>query len=494
MKYISTRGNAQSVSAASAIVRGIAEDGGLYVPASIPVWFPQDLAELSYQDIAKEIFSQYLTDFSKSEISRIIDTAYSEEAFPDGPVAATYLGDTDVLELWHGPTCAFKDMALQILPYLLTTSAKKTVDGKHIAILVATSGDTGKAALEGFCDVPHTRIIVFYPKEGVSAIQELQMNTTGGKNTRVIGIKGNFDDCQNGVKDIFGNSKLASDMAAEGFYFSSANSINWGRLLPQIVYYFYGYADLVRKGRIRMGDLIDIAVPTGNFGNILAGWYAMRMGLPVNRFYCASNRNNVLTDALEKNIYDRCRPFYKTASPSMDILISSNFERFVFDISGNNSEVTSRLFRELREKGRFDMPLAYREGIGDKMRGGYAEEADCFAAIRDVFDQYHYVMDPHTAVGYQVARSLRGDAPSCPLLLVSTASPYKFPEAVLSALQARPENADEMELSKALCRLSGMPVPQKLAELSELPVRHHLVCDKEDMERAIRTDLGLDVQ
>ena len=290
MKYISTRGQAAAVCAADAIIKGIAEDGGLYVPESIPAWFPQDIAAMSYAEMAKKIFALYLTDFAQEEIDHIVDEAYAAKNFPDGPVGVTFLDDTEVLELWHGPTSAFKDMALQVLPYLLVASLRKSGGDKEIVILVATSGDTGKAALEGFSDVPHTRIIVFYPKDGVSPIQELQMNTTAGANTRVIGVKGNFDDCQNGVKDIFGDRRLAADMAAKGLYFSSANSINWGRLLPQIVYYFYGYAAMVKEGRIRQGEPIDISVPTGNFGDILAGWYAMRMGLPVRRFICASNK------------------------------------------------------------------------------------------------------------------------------------------------------------------------------------------------------------
>ena len=401
------------------------------------------------------------------------------------------LDNTEILELWHGPTSAFKDMALQVLPRLLVKSLAKTGGNKEIIILVATSGDTGTAALEGFRDVSHTQITVFYPKEGVSAIQELQMNTTAGNNTCVIGVQGNFDDCQNGVKMIFGDKDLAAKMAAQGKYFSSANSINWGRLLPQIVYYFYGYGQLVAKQRIAFGEEIDIAVPTGNFGDILAGWYAMKMGLPVHQFICASNCNNVLTDALEKGVYDRRRPFHKTISPSMDILISSNFERFIFDISGNDSEYTAAVFEQLRDEGVFTISDSLREKFAAKMRGGYADEDSCKAAIKRVFERYDYLLDPHSAVAYQVAEQLRDDdAPV--LLLVSTASPYKFPAAVLDALGKLPQDKGELELPAYLNQLSGMPIPPNLAILGELPIRHQQVCAKDDMEAAVIAHLGLD--
>ena len=367
----------------------------------------------------------------------------------------------------------------------------ETGGNKEIIILVATSGDTGTAALEGFRDVPHTQITVFYPKEGVSAIQELQMNTTAGNNTCVIGVQGNFDDCQNGVKMIFGDKDLAAKMAAQGKYFSSANSINWGRLLPQIVYYFYGYGQLVAKQRIAFGEEIDIAVPTGNFGDILAGWYAMKMGLPVHQFICASNCNNVLTDALEKGVYDRRRPFHKTISPSMDILISSNFERFIFDISGNDSEYTAAVFEQLRDEGVFTISDSLREKFAAKMRGGYADEDSCKAAIKRVFERYDYLLDPHSAVAYQVAEQLRDDDASV-LLLVSTASPYKFPAAVLDALGKLPQDKGELELPAYLNQLSGMPIPPNLAILGELPIRHQQVCAKDDMEAAVIVHLGLD--
>ena len=433
----------------------------------------------------------YLTDFTADEIAQVVDEAYSTTSFPDGAVGTVSLDNTEILELWHGPTSAFKDMALQVLPRLLVKSLAKTGGNKEIIILVATSGDTGTAALEGFRDVSHTQITVFYPKEGVSAIQELQMNTTAGNNTCVIGVQGNFDDCQNGVKMIFGDKDLAAKMAAQGKYFSSANSINWGRLLPQIVYYFYGYGQLVAKQRIAFGEEIDIAVPTGNFGDILAGWYAMKMGLPVHQFICASNCNNVLTDALEKGVYDRRRPFHKTISPSMDILISSNFERFIFDISGNDSEYTAAVFEQLRDEGVFTISDSLREKFAAKMRGGYADEDSCKAAIKRVFERYDYLLDPHSAVAYQVAEQLRDDDASV-LLLVSTASPYKFPAAVLDALGKLPQDKGELELPAYLNQLSGMPIPPNLAILGELPIRHQQVCAKDDMEAAVIVHLGLD--
>lgn len=490
MEYISTRGKAAAVSAAEAIVQGIADDGGLFVPASIPAYFPADLAKLDYRSLAKAIFALYLTDFTAEEIAQIVDEAYSSASFPNGAVGTVSLDNTEILELWHGPTSAFKDMALQVLPRLLVKSLAKTGGNKEIIILVATSGDTGTAALEGFRDVPHTQITVFYPKEGVSAIQELQMNTTAGNNTCVIGVKGNFDDCQNGVKLIFGDKDLAAQMAAQGQYFSSANSINWGRLLPQIVYYFYGYGQLVAKQKINYGEAIDIAVPTGNFGDILAGWYAMKMGLPVHQFICASNCNNVLTDALEDGVYDRRRPFHKTISPSMDILISSNFERFIFDISGNDSQYTAAVFEQLRDEGAFTLKPGLRQAFAGQMRGGYADEDSCKAAIKQVFEQYHYLLDPHSAVAYQVAGQLR-DEQAPVLLLVSTASPYKFPAAVLEALGQLPADKDELALPAYLHQLSGMPIPPNLAALGELPVRHQQVCAKEEMAAAIKARLGL---
>ncbi|NLF79602.1 MAG: threonine synthase [Clostridia bacterium] len=492
MRYISTRGQAPAVDATEAIIKGLAQDGGLYVPEELPAFFPDNLAKLDYAAVAKKIFALYLSSFSGREISNLVKAAYNSNNFPAGEVGMVSLGDSEVLELWHGPTAAFKDMALQALPHLLLRSLAKSGGEKEIVILVATSGDTGKAALEGFRDVPHTKIIVFYPEDGVSQIQELQMNTTGGENTRVIGVLGNFDDCQNGVKQIFADQELKRQMAEQGYYFSSANSINWGRLLPQIVYYYYGYGRMVAKKRIAMGEPIEIAVPTGNFGNILAAWYARRMGLPVSRFYCASNCNNVLTEVINEGTYNRLRPFHKTISPSMDILISSNFERFIFDISGNDSFYTGRAFELLQAEGKFYIEAGLRAKYAELMVGGYAEEDECRAAIRDAFEQYHYLLDPHTAVGYAVANKLRAASPGGDkLLLVSTASPYKFPAAVLEALGKLPEGREELALPAVLAKLSGTPVPKNLAALAALPIRHQQVCATAEMTEMIRNELGL---
>lgn len=492
MRYISTRGQAPAVDAAEAIIKGLAEDGGLYVPEELPAFFPDNLAKLNYAALAKKIFALCLGGFSSREIGNLVKASYNSDNFPEGEVGTVSLGDSEVLELWHGPTAAFKDMALQALPHLLLRSLTKSGGEKEIVILVATSGDTGKAALEGFRDVPHTKIIVFYPEDGVSQIQELQMNTTGGENTRVIGVRGNFDDCQNGVKQIFADQELTQQMAEQGYYFSSANSINWGRLLPQIVYYYYGYGRMVAKKRIAMGEPIEIAVPTGNFGNILAAWYARRMGLPVSRFYCASNCNNVLTEVINEGTYNRLRPFHKTISPSMDILISSNFERFIFDISGNDSFYTGRAFELLQAEGKFYIETGLRAKYAGLMVGGYAEEDECRAAIRDAFEQYHYLLDPHTAVGYAVANKLRAASPSSDkLLLVSTASPYKFPTAVLEALDKLPEGREELALPAVLAKISGTPVPKNLAALAALPIRHQQVCATAEMTETIRKELGL---
>lgn len=492
MDYISTRGIAAPVCSAEAIVRGLADDGGLYVPASIPRFFPENLPQMDYSSLAREIFALYLSDFTEPEIAEIVDKAYSNDGFPAIPVGMTTLGNTEVLELWHGPTSAFKDMALQVLPHLLLKALAKTGGEKEIVILVATSGDTGTAALEGFADVEHTQIIVFYPKDGVSQIQELQMNTTRGRNAAVVGIRGNFDDCQNGVKQIFGDRQLAEDMAERGKYFSSANSINWGRLLPQIVYYLYGYGQMVAQGKIEWGEEIDIAVPTGNFGNILAGWYAMKMGLPVHRFFCASNRNNVLSEALEKGRYNRKRPFYKTISPSMDILISSNFERFVFDISNNDSDYTARAFEQMRHQGSFQLDQQMIDQYSGKMLGGFAEEFQCRNAILEVFEAYGYLLDPHTAVGYYVAERLRGhNLAGHKLLLVSTASPYKFPSAVLKALNALPADEQELALPAILAQYSGTDIPANLADLGKQQIRHDQVCEFNEMTQVVRDKLGL---
>lgn len=475
MRYFSTRGG-ESVAGAEAILKGIAADGGLFVPEAFPHYLPDGLAGYAYRRLARDIFTLYLDDYTAEEIETVVAGAYRADNFPDGEAPCVTLPNgVEVLELTHGPTSAFKDMALQALPWLMSAARRKQRQERDIVILVATSGDTGKAALEGFKDVPGIKIVVFYPAGGVSRIQELQMVTTGGGNTYVLGLKGNFDDCQTGVKAIFAGEQFAN--------FSSANSINWGRLLPQIVYYYHAYARMLAKGRIALGDPIDICVPTGNFGNILAGWYASKMGLPVGRFICASNCNNVLTDALNRGHYDRRRDLHKTASPSMDILISSNFERFLYDISGRDSAHTASLLAELCARGGYRIPAAHRAVYADKMAAGYTDDDAAFAVIKRVFDQQGYVLDPHTAVGYTVAEHLGHDHP---LLLVSTASPYKFPAAVLGALGVDIAGRQELELPALLRDLSGLPIPVNLAALADLPVRHRAVVGQAEMADAVR--------
>ncbi len=466
MKYYSTRGGVEPLSSAEAILQGLAADGGLFVPESFPAFFPKDLVNLSYQDLARKVFSLYLTDFTPEQIDEVVDGAYSKTAFPDGPAPCTSVGDNmEVLELWHGPTSAFKDLALQALPRLMSVSRRITGMNGEIVILVATSGDTGKAALEGFKDVDGIKIIVFYPYGGVSRIQELQMNTTTGNNTYVVGVNGNFDDCQTGVKKIFSGEQFAC--------FSSANSINWGRLLPQIVYYFYAYGQMEKKGKIQHGEPIDICVPTGNFGDILAGVYAEKMGLPVGQFICASNINNVLTEALNEGHYNSKRPFFKTTSPSMDILVSSNFERFIYHSAGNDGAYTAKVFGQLKADGEYQIKETVRQNWQGKMAAAYSDQKEADAAIAEAWERDHYLIDPHTSVGWAVAKKVPRSAEGRQLLLVSTASAYKFPASVLTALGKDISAVDEMELPGMLKSLTGMPIPANLADLPKMEIRHN---------------------
>ncbi|MEG1996884.1 MAG: threonine synthase, partial [Clostridiales bacterium] len=433
MEYLSTRGGSK-VSAATAIEEGLAPDGGLYVPERFPVYPIAGIANKSYVEIAAGIFALFLQDFSPEHMAQLAVDAYLS-AFPKEVAPCVMVGDKTILELWHGPTSAFKDMALQVLPRFMTMINDNENNEKELVILVATSGDTGKAALEGFKDVPGTKIIVFYPKGGVSAIQELQMRTTDGNNTYVVGVDGNFDDCQSGVKTLFSDAELNVMLSTNGKQFSSANSINWGRLLPQIVYYYYAYGRMCKNGTVEAGAPIDIAVPTGNFGNILAAWYAWKMGLPVHMLICASNENDVLTSVIKTGVYDRRRPLYKTTSPSMDILVSSNFERFVLDLSGGNVVLTAKLFQELQTVGNFCLDQSLLSKLQEVLSGDTADSKEAAATIKQVYQQFNYVLDPHTAVGYAVAKKYQAAKGSeYPLLLVSTASPYKFPQAVLAAL------------------------------------------------------------
>lgn len=481
MRYISTRGNSPSVSAAEAITLGMVPEGGLFLPQEFPSMPPQ--YGKSYQELAKSIFKLYLTDFTEEEIAAIVGRAYNDNSFPRSVAPLVRAGEMNVLELWHGPTAAFKDMALQILPLFMTASRRKCGDEKELVILVATSGDTGKAALEGFKDVEHIRIICFYPKDGVSALQERQMLTTAGGNTKVIGVKGNFDDCQTAVKGLFADAELKELLAAHGIAFSSANSINWGRLLPQIVYYYHGYAQMVAAGRINAGEPINITVPTGNFGNILAAYYAARMGLPVNKFICASNENNVLTDGIMQGIYCTDRPFCKTTSPSMDILVSSNFERLLYELCEHRGEAVAALMSGLSKDHKYEVPAAVRQDF----YGGFADSAQAAAVIKHYYEKHGYLADPHTAVALAVAEAYReqsGD--TTPMLVASTANPYKFPVAVCEALGIKCDEGKVMQAAATLSAFTSTDMPKSLSEAAGLPILHDTVIDKADISACVR--------
>lgn len=490
MKYTSTRDKDKHVSAAQIIIDGLAKDGGLFIPEKIPQINEKFLKELlagSYQQRAEKILSLYLADYTSEEIKACVSNAYTADKFDTDAVAPLVkLADGEyMLELWHGPTSAFKDMALQLLPQLMSAALSKTQQKNDIAILVATSGDTGKAALEGFCDVAKIKIIVFYPAHGVSKIQQRQMITQKGKNVEVIAIEGNFDDAQSGVKKIFGDKKFIDKLHKKGYDLSSANSINWGRLLPQTVYYFSAYCDLVNNAAITLGDKVNYTVPTGNFGDILAGYYAKKMGLPVGRLICASNANNVLTDFFKTGTYDKNREFFKTSSPSMDILISSNLERLLADCS-NSDEELSQWMNALSAKGSYTVPNKVLERLHETFSAAWVNEAETAQTIKDVYKSYNYVIDPHTAVAYHAAQKYKkntGD--NTPMVVLSTASPYKFNENVLKALDIKAKGADEFALLDLLHQYNKNPVPQNLAKLKTDSVLHDKSCSKENMAEEV---------
>lgn len=497
--YVSTRGAGNKLTAAEAIAQGIAPDGGLFVPESIPLVNNEILASLiplSYQERALAVLQLFLTDYTESELKSSIAGAYGGGKFTSSAVAPVVKVSDDVfaLELWHGPTSAFKDMALQLLPRLLSCALKKNGEQAEIVILVATSGDTGKAALEGFKDVEQTRVMVFYPEDGVSQIQQLQMITQEGSNLTVFAVKGNFDDTQTGVKRIFNDTTFNTALAQNGFKLSSANSINWGRLVPQIVYYFSAYADLVRDKHITLGSQVNFVVPTGNFGNILAGFYAKCMGLPINKLICASNSNNVLTDFLTTGVYNRNRQFHKTHSPSMDILISSNLERLLYHMSNNDPTEVSRWMDELNTLGEYRINSKQLQAIQEIFPSGWVDDAGTAATIGRVHKEYDYALDPHTAVAWQVAERYRhqsGD--TTPNIIVSTASPFKFNETVLAALTGDDFLTAKTEFA-ALSQLAEMidqPIPPALAELEHKPVRHTAVCSKQDMPKVVKATLHI---
>lgn len=490
MRYISTRGYREGLNAAQVIIKGIAPDGGLFVPESIPVLGWEGLPGLSYGELAGRIFGLYLDGFSPDQIQQCIAGAYNAGSFdhPDIAPLVRLKEGLWVQELWHGPTCAFKDMALQMLPRLLVTSAGLEQEGGEIVILVATSGDTGKAALEGFRDVPGTRVVVFYPAEGVSEVQKRQMITQKGNNVDVAGVEGNFDDAQNGVKAIFADNGLKDRLAARKIKLSSANSINWGRLLPQIVYYVWAYLKMAGQGGIKAGDPVNFVVPTGNFGNILAAYYARRMGLPVGRLICASNVNKVLTDFINSAVYDRRRCFKRTISPSMDILISSNLERLLFELSGHDSGRVMKWMDELGSQGYYEIDPQTRDKIAGLFWGGCADDEQTAGTIRDTWEEFGYLIDPHTAVGMNVyGQYVHETGDTTPTVLASTASPFKFSGDVARAIlpASELEGLDEFAIMKKLALVSSLTIPWSLAELEELPVRHQTVTGREQMPETV---------
>ncbi|BAF60851.1 threonine synthase [Pelotomaculum thermopropionicum SI] len=494
MLYESTRGRHGLVSPAEAIKLGISPDGGLFVPAGNVTVSGKQLeimAGLSYREKAVLILKEFLSGFPEEEIKACVDLAYAPGKFDAPGIAPVCKLDASlyVLELWHGPTCAFKDMALQILPHLLTRAAAMTGEEQTIVILVATSGDTGKAALEGFKNVPGTKIIVFYPEQGVSEVQKLQMVTQEGENVAVVAVRGNFDDAQAGVKSIFGDREFNRELIKGGYRLSSANSINWGRLVPQIVYYFSAYLDLMAKGEIGPGEKVNFAVPTGNFGNILAAYYASEMGLPVNRLICASNANNVLTDFIRTGVYNRNRPFQKTISPSMDILISSNLERLLYHLCGRDSARVRGWMEELNKNGSYRIDERTRNLIAGIFWAGFAGDDETVETIRSVYRRYGYVVDTHTAVGlnvYEKYRATTGDGTKT--ILASTASPFKFNESVARAIlgEEAVRGKGELELLEVLSAASGVAVPPGLKNLAAKPVLHTKSTPKERMKETVR--------
>lgn len=494
MRYSSTRDNKATASAAWAIAHGISVEGGLFVPDTIRVFNDEDfktLKGLDYVGRAEYVLKQFLTDFTDEEISLCAKGAYLNKFDEDKPAPVKKLDDTThILELWHGPTCAFKDLALQILPYLLTTSAKKVSDGKKTVILVATSGDTGKAALEGFCDVENTEILVFYPNNGVSAMQQLQMNTQKGNNVYVCAINGNFDDAQTGVKTIFTDSSVKETLAKNNMEFSSANSINWGRLAPQIIYYISAYLDMLDSGT-DLSQGFNVAVPTGNFGNILAAYYAKVMGVPINKLICASNSNNVLTDFLNTGTYDRNREFFTTISPSMDILISSNLERMLYELTEHDDKRIASWQNELKEKGKYTVNDDVNSKIKQLFFGGCCNEQETASTIKETFEKYGYLIDTHTAVAVKVYEDYKkqsGD--NRPVIIASTASPYKFAKSVLESLgESVPQ--DDFDAAFALSSKTKTTLPASLAALKNATVRFSDVCEKQDMNRVVLNRLGI---
>ena len=498
MFYKSTRDSSIRVESAAAIAKGISEEGGLFVPESIPSISMDELkslAGMNYAQRAAFVFSKYLTDYTDAELRYCTESAYTTKAFDTENIAeiAHLFEGTYMLELWHGPTCAFKDMALQILPYFLTTAVKKLNMDKKVVILVATSGDTGKAALEGFKDVPGTEIMVFYPVEGVSDMQKRQMVTQEGENVTVCAVKGNFDDCQSGVKKIFTDHTVLDALEKGGMTFSSANSINWGRLVPQIVSYVSSYVSLAESGEIAYGDLLNVVVPTGNFGNILAAYYAKMMGVPLGKLICASNINKVLTDFIRTGVYNRNRQFYPTTSPSMDILISSNLERLLYLLTGEDDAQIREWFTALAEKGTYEVTDAVKAKLTEQFYGGFCDDAETKATIAELYQKYGYTCDTHTAVAVKVYEDYRKETgDTTKTLIASTASPFKFSASVLDALGKKPaDGTDEYDMVELLHEVSSMEIPQSLAALKTKPRRFDGSIDKSEMQQFVLQELHL---
>lgn len=496
MNYQSTRNNEILVTSSEAILQGLSKEGGLFVPTELPKLsesFFKDIIEKEYIERAVSVLSLFLTDFPQDTLNECVTKAYSGGKFENGEVTpiAHLLDGRYLLELWHGPTCAFKDMALQLLPHLLKASSAIQKNQKEIVILTATSGDTGKAALEGFMDVSQTKIIVFYPLDGVSPMQKRQMTTQKGDNVHICAINGNFDDAQTAVKSIFTDDRLKETLENAGFCFSSANSINWGRLVPQIVYYISAYADLVANEEIKFGDKVNICVPTGNFGNILAAYYAKKMGVPFGKLICASNENNVLTDFIKTGVYDKNREFYTTTSPSMDILVSSNLERLLYDLSGSDDKAVSGWLADLNSTGRYEVSDKVKAGLLEHFACGCCNSEQVANTIKNEFDEYSYLLDTHTAVAvavYNEYKKKSGDDKK--VIIASTASPYKFTSSVLCALK-KPDSTDEFEQISELSALSGTDVPQPLLELSKATVRFKGVIEKKDIANEVLKVLKL---
>lgn len=489
INYVSTRDKSSIVTPSEAIIKGISNEGGLFVPCEMPEldFELNDLKNMSYKELAYHILKLFLTDFTESELRYCIDNAYDSKFDTDLIAPITKKDNLYFLELFHGKTLAFKDIALSILPYLLKTSLKKNDISQKIVILTATSGDTGKAALEGFANVEDTKIIVFYPKDGVSDIQKLQMITQEGNNTCVVAVNGNFDDAQAAVKNIFVDTEFKTELQNKGYILSSANSINIGRLVPQIVYYFYSYSTLLKSNEIELGDQINFSVPTGNFGNILAGFYAKKLGLPINKLICASNDNKVLYDFFETGAYNKNREFKLTISPSMDILISSNLERLIYYICNDQSK-TSKLMEKLKTDGKYEFDLNLNDFIAE-----YANEAETLEAIKSLYKSSDYIIDTHTSVAYVAyLKYMKTQRDKCKTVIVSTASPYKFSKAVLSSIDTKYNSLDSFELLEIMSKLQKAEIPAAVKNIDKRQIKHKAVCNKEDLKDFVKNYLNIE--